>query len=192
MIELKKDKNTKSLFIDSMCQGVTDSSGRSISPYMLPVKQRIAGLHTGSECLFLGLGLGMGPIYAQGLGHNVSIIESCQDIADEFKLNHGDSASIIVDEALTTVKCLELGWFDFIFLDVWPNHAKIYCADYYLECKRHLKDEGLFVVNYISSDQLDIDNMAKVLATVYPNVKMTVFYTDKEMKIPVQVVYFCN
>lgn len=191
MIELREHTNgDKALFIDGVCQGVVDKDGTPLSPYMKPIMERIAGLQANSELMFLGGGLCALPKWAKDRGHRVSVTEMDDEV---IKLSGAVEAGLSVfnKEALDIVS-FEEDWFDFILLDVWPNDPNMYCADFFVVCKRYLKKGGLFAMNYLSDSQVEIDAMGKLLAAVFPNVKMTVLHRDKEMKEPCQVVYFGN
>ena len=191
MIEVKESPNSKALFLDGVCQGVQGLDGEPLSPYMKPIMERINGLNNGSELLFLGLGMGILPIRAQERHHSVSVVESNPELV----LLYGgllDRPSAIYGDAIELMPGFELDWFDFILLDIWPNDPKAYCIDYFIECKKHLKKNGLFSMNYSVRTQTECDDMGRKLAAVFPNVKMNVFYADKDMTIPTQVVYFCQ
>lgn len=191
MVEIKENETQKALFIDGVCQGVVGKDGTPLSPYMKPIMERIAGLNSGSELLFLGGGLYALPIWADNRGHRVTTIETDREVRSIGCAVLGHHSSICGD-ARTVIKDLEDEWFDFILLDIWPNDPKLYCADYFVECKRHLKKGGLFSMNYQSEDEVELKAMGKLLSAVFPNVKMTTLYKDKDMKIPAQAVYFGN
>lgn len=165
--------------------------GKPMSPYMKPIIERMVSLQTGSDCLFLGGGLYALPKWAQDRHHSVCVIELDPEVIKAHNATLVPCSSIQGD-ALTIIDELEKDWFDFILLDVWPNDPKMYCADYFVKCKEHLKKSGLFAMNYASDSQLEIDAMGKLLAAVFPNVKMSVFYSDKEQTKPTQVVYFAT
>jgi len=190
-MEFKESDTQKALYIDGVCQGVVSKDGTPLSPYMKPIMERMAGLQTGSDILFLGGGLYALPKWAQDRHHSVCVVELYDEVIKAHEATEGHCNSIHGD-ALTVIDELEKDWFDFILLDVFPNHNKLYCADYFVKCKQHLKKEGVFSMNYICNSKVEIDAMGKLLAAVWPNVKMSTFYSDKEMKNPCQVVYFAN
>lgn len=203
MLEIKENETQKALFIDGVCQGVVSKDGTPLSPYMKPIMERIAGLNKGSELLFLGGGLYALPAHYKA-HHSISVVELSKEVMKAAGLKDDDIRTPdgcmplgkvvdnILGDALDVIKGLEYDWFDFILLDIWPNDPKLYCADYFVECKRHLKKGGLFSMNYQSEDDFELKAMGKLLAAVFPNVKMTTLYKDKEMKIPCQAVYFGN
>ncbi len=189
MVEIKENATQKAMFIDGVCQGVVGKDGTPLSPYMKPIMERIAGLNAGSELLFLGGGLYVLPKWAEDRSHHVCVVENDLGVLSHNELILGPT---VFETALTALGTMELSWFDFILLDIWPNDPKLYCADYFVECKKHLKKGGIFSMNYLADSQIDINAMGKLLAAVFPNVKMTVIYKDKEMKLPAQAVYFAN
>jgi spermidine synthase len=191
MIQLKHNSKWKALFIDDMCQGIVMNNGDIPNHYMKPISERLAGLDKGSEALFIGLGFGILPKWFTNKQGRALSLELDPEVIKVTEAHQGP-LNVIQGNALETIKDLELEWFDFILLDVWPNHANMYCIDYFIECKRHLKKGKTFAVNYIADNQADIDKMGKSLAAVFASVKSSVYYTDKEMTTPTQVVYFCN
>lgn len=191
MIKIEENATQKALFIDGQCQGVMDKDGTPASPYMKPVMERIAGLQKGSEILFLGGGLYVLPKWAQDRHHNVSVVE-IDPLVQAAAKPQSDSFYMGIGDAKTALDNMEKEWFDFIFLDIWPNDPAVYCADYFVKCKQALKKGKTLSFNYIADKQTDLDAMGKLAAAVFANVKMTVIYLDKEMKKPRQAVYFCD
>lgn len=190
MVEIKENNNQIALFINGVCQGVSDKDGTPLSPYMKPIMERIAGLQPKSEIMFLGGGLCILPKWAKNHGHSVSVTEVDDDV---IRLSGALEAGInVFNQEALDIMLFEEDWFDMIVLDVWPNHPTLYCADHFVLCKKHLKKGGLFAMNYVADTQESIDSMGKLLAVVWPNVKMTVIYKDKEMKSPEQAVYFAS
>lgn len=191
MIEIKINSSSRALFIDGLCQGVMDKDGTPASPYMKPVVERIAGLLKGSEILFLGGGLYVLPKWAQDRGHSVSVVE-IDPMVQAAARPQSDSFYMGIGDAKTALDTMENEWFDFIFLDIWPNDPAVYCADYFVKCKQHLKKGKTLAFNFIADNQVDLDAMGKLAAAVFSNVKMNTIYLDKEMKKPCQAVYFCD
>lgn len=191
MIKLEETATQKALFIDGLCQGVMNKDGSPASPYMKPIAERIAGLDKGSEILFLGGGLYVLPKWAQDRHHSVSVVE-IDPMVQAAARPYSDSFYMGIGDALTAIDTMEEDWFDFILLDIWPNDPRMYCAEYFAKCKKHLKKGKTFSFNYIADKQTDLDAMSKTASTVFTNVKLTIIYHDKEMKKPAQGVYFCD
>ena len=191
MIEIKNTPKDRALFIDGMCQGRAAKDGTPLSPYMKPIMERMVPLPKGAECLFLGGGLYVLPKWAENRGYSVSVIELDKNVQAAAR-PFSDSFYMGIGDILEVLPTLETEWFDFILLDIWPNDPRAYCEEYFRECKAHLKKGGLFAMNYIDNKRVPLEAMGKIVATVWPNVNMTTFYSDKDLSNPSQGVYFAN
>ena len=189
-IEILENHDRKTMFKDGFCMGIMDKNGEPKSAYMKPIMERINGLHSGSNILFLGGGLCILPSWAQSKGHFSCTIENDPEILQKVP----QAGSFILGDASVVIGELEEDWFDFILLDVYPNHPNMYCADYYTKCKKHLKEKGTLAINYCENvTEESILKMNKELIPVFSNVNYCLFKTEKNKVTTLQqIVYFCN
>ena len=135
------------------CQGRTDAMKpwAPVSSYMRAMCKEIP--KEAKTFLFIGLGAGSMPTKYVKMGKDVVVVEPRKDVFDVavkyFKFPH-KKATVFLGTGEQIVPNLSM--FDVIVIDAHTgeSHPKeIYCQTFYDECRKHLNQGGMILVNEI-------------------------------------------
>lgn len=189
-VVINNQTKTKYLMVNNNIQSMVHFSGRSLNPYVYSLSIYSSFYKKGCDVLVAGLGCGSLPYELGQIGYKVDVVDiddRLNDIVQEHFLTSKNKYNFIHSDVRRFVKRNKKKY-QVIILDISHGEnipSNVYTKEGLIECSRLLKDRGLILIHYLSSqDEVGIESMASLIKTIEEaglNYRIMNFLNRKEL-----------